>query len=86
MSEENRPPEDVQPFARPVHELRLARPVGGDQEEEVSQAEGEQQEASQVERAEDRPEEEQQEARQVEEVGEKGPISRVVDKGKRRAS
>ena len=30
---ENRPPEDVQPLARPVHEQVLARPVGGERGE-----------------------------------------------------
>src|ERR687885_255880 len=51
MPEENRPPEDEQPLARPVHEQQLARPVSAEQEE-AAQAEREQQEArrTQVER------------------------------------
>ncbi len=44
MQEENRPPEDEQPLARPAHEQRLARPAGGEQEE-APQAEEERQEA-----------------------------------------
>ncbi|HZY57127.1 MAG TPA: hypothetical protein VFE09_04940 [Rubrobacteraceae bacterium] len=41
MPEKNRPPEDEQPLARPVHEQQLARPVGGEQQE-ASRAEEEQ--------------------------------------------
>jgi uncharacterized protein YndB with AHSA1/START domain len=44
MQEENRPPEDEQPLARPAHEQRLARPAGEEQEE-TPQAEEERQEA-----------------------------------------
>ena len=34
MTEENRPPEDEQPLARPAHEQRLARPVSREQEQQ----------------------------------------------------
>jgi hypothetical protein len=44
MPEENRPPEDEQPLARPVREQQLARPVSTEQEE-ATQAEVAQQEA-----------------------------------------
>ena len=50
MAEKNRPPEDEQPLARPVHDQRLARPVGGEQEEEeVARAAAEQQETPRTE-------------------------------------
>ena len=38
VSEGNRAPEDTQPLTKPVHEQRLARTVGAEQEE-ASQAE-----------------------------------------------
>jgi hypothetical protein len=47
MTEENKPPEDEQPLARPVHEQQLARPVSGEREE-ASQDEREQQDARQT--------------------------------------
>src|SRR5215217_5199687 len=75
MSEGSRPPnpkrarEDEQPLARPVgdEDLRLARPVSGEQEEEeATQAQAEQQETTQTEA--DKEEEE------------KGLIEKVKDK------
>ena len=78
MPEENRPPEDEQPLARPVHEQQLARPVSAEQEE-AAQAEREQQEAR-------RTQEERGEARQAEEEQEeKGlveKVDRVVDEAR----
>ena len=69
MPEENRPPEDEQPLARPVHEKQLARPVGAKQEEEQGEAR--------------QAEEERQEARQVEgEQREKGLVGRAMDKAR----
>ena len=62
----NMTPEDDQPLARPVREQPLARPTGGEQEE-AAQAE-----TSQAE----------QTAPQTEAAhqGEKGPVTRVMDK------
>jgi uncharacterized membrane protein len=75
MPEENRPPEDEQPLARPVNEQHLARPVGREQKE-ATQAEIEQQEAPQAEE-----EEERQEARQPDEKREeKGLLEKALDK------
>ena len=85
MSEGSRPPdpkrarEDEQPLARPVgdEDLRLARPVSGEQEEEeATQAQAEQQETTQTEAA-------NQEGSQVEEgeqEEEKGLIDKLKDK------
>ena len=72
MPEKNRPPEDEQPLARPVHEQQLARPVGREQEE-ATQAEVAQQKAIQAE--------ERVEARQAEEKPEeKGLVEKAMDK------
>ncbi len=72
MPEKNRPPEDEQPLARPVHEQQLARPVGGEQEE-ASQARVAQQEAPRAE--------EEQKAHQAEEGREeKGLVGKAMDK------
>ena len=86
MSEGSRPPnpsrapKDEQPLARPAgdEELRLARPVSGEQEEEeeeATQAQAEQQETTQTEAA-------KEEGRQVEgeQEEEKGLIEKVKDK------
>ena len=73
MPEENRPPEDERPLARPVHEQQLARPVGAEQEQ-ATQAEVASQEAPPAE-------EEQAGTRQTEEErGDKGPLEKAMDK------
>jgi uncharacterized membrane protein len=73
MPQENRPPEDEQPLARPIHEQQLARPVGAKQEE-ATQSEVAQQEAPPAE-------EEQVEIRQtIEEQEKKGLVDRAMDK------
>jgi hypothetical protein len=78
----NRAPKDEQPLARPVgdEDMRLARPVSGEQEEEeeekeATQAQAEQQETTQTEAA-------KEEGRQVEgeREEEKGLIEKVKDK------
>ena len=75
MPEENRPPEDEQPLARPVREQQLARPVSTEQEE-ATQAEVAQQEATPAE-------EEQVETRQTEEEREeKGLVEKAVNKAR----
>ena len=88
MSEGSRPPnpnraaKDEQPLARPVgdEELRLARPLSGEQEEqeeeEVTQAQAEQQETTQTETS------AKEEGRQLEgeQEEEKGLIEKVKDK------
>jgi len=75
MPEENRPPEDEQPLARPVREQQLARPVSTEQEE-ATQAEVAQQEAPPAE-------EEQVETRQAEEEREeKGLVEKAVNKAR----
>lgn len=68
MPVRNRTPEDEQPLARPVREQPLARPVGGEQEEAAQ--------------AKPRRTEEEQTAPQAEETrqGEKGPVTRAMDK------
>ncbi len=68
MPVRNRTPEDEQPLARSVGEQPLARSVGGEQEE-AAQAEPHGAEAEQT-------------APQTEETpqGEKGPVTRVMDK------
>lgn len=68
MPVRDRTPEDEQPLARPVREQPLARPAGGEQEE-ATQAESHQAE-------------EEQTAPQAEETrqGQKGPITRAMDK------
>jgi hypothetical protein len=79
MTEENKPPEDEQPLARPVHEQQLARPVSGEREE-ASQNEREQQEARQTQQ-------ERGEAPQAEEREGKGLIdkaSRLIDEAKKK--
>jgi hypothetical protein len=87
MSEGSRPPnpkrarEDEQPLARPVgdEDLRFARPVSGEQEEEeeeeATQAQAEQQETTQTEAA-------KEEGSQVEgeQEEEKSLIEKVKDK------
>jgi beta-phosphoglucomutase-like phosphatase (HAD superfamily) len=64
----NRTPEDEQPLARSVGEQPLARSVGGEQEEAAQ--------------AEPHGAEEEQTAPQAEETrqGEKGPVTRAMDK------
>ncbi|HZY56159.1 MAG TPA: hypothetical protein VFE09_00005, partial [Rubrobacteraceae bacterium] len=80
MPEGNRPPEDEQPLARPVHEQQLARPVSREQEE-ASQDKGEQQEAR-------RTQQERGEAPQAEEEREgKGLIDKageLIDEAKKK--
>ena len=50
MTEENRPPEDEQPLARPAHEQRLARPVSREREQqEARRTQDERGEAPQAE-------------------------------------
>lgn len=68
MPVRDRRPEDDQPLARPVNEQPLARPAGGEQ------AEATQTESQEVEGAQTAPQ--AQEASQ----GEKGPVTRIVDK------
>ena len=68
---ENRPPEDVQPLARPVHQQGLAGPVGGEQgetthvkeEREARQVEGGQEEKGLIDRAMDKVDEARHKAR-----------------------
>lgn len=69
MPVRNRTPEDEQPLARPVRERPLARPVSGEQE--ATQAESHQAE--------------EQTAFQAEETrqGEKGPVTRIMDKAQK---
>ena len=75
MPQENRPPEDEQPLARPIHKQQLARPVGAKQEE-ATQSEVAQQEAPLAE-------EEQVETRQtIEEQEKKGLVDRAMDKAR----
>ena len=64
----DRTPEDDQPLARPVNEQPLARPAGGEQEEAAQAA--------------PRGAEKAQTALQAQEAsqGEKGPITRIMDK------
>lgn len=68
MPVRNRTPEDEQPLARSVGEQPLARSVGGEQEEAAQ--------------AEPHGAEEEQMASQAEETrqGEKGPVTRAMDK------
>jgi hypothetical protein len=64
----DRRPEDDQPLARPVNEQPLARPASGEQAEATQ--------------AESHGEEEAQTAPQAQEAsqGEKGPVTRIMDK------
>ena len=64
----DRTPEDDRPLARPVNEQPLARPAGGEQEEAAQAAPRGAEEAQTAPQA--------QEASQ----GEKGPVTRIMDK------
>ncbi len=68
MPVRDRTPEDDQPLARPVNEQPLARPAGGEQ------AEATQADSHGAEEAQTAPQ--GQEASQ----GEKGPVTRIMDK------
>jgi hypothetical protein len=79
MTEENKPPEDEQPLARPVHEQQLARPVSGERED-ASQDEREQQDARQTQQK-------RGEAPQAEEREGKGLIDKadeLIDEAKKK--